>query len=418
MTMCIPFDFPPIKNVVHENLSPLRTSVIGNCCCRFRIRQARFQIRQELSPPIIFLLHILHFLSSVQLSSFHGWVAFLLYGGVSSFSSLWSLHFHILSGSIIISNQLQETMHRTYSLRSNRAPTASDLQNPIPVPPSSTKSPRFFGPGGLANSFRRSTAGSFGPELSRKLAQLVKMEKNVMRAIEVCSRERRDAARQLSLWGADNEDDVSDITDKLGVLIYEIGELEDQFIDRYDQYRITIKSIRDIEGSVQPSRDRKHKITDQIAYLKYKDPQSPKISILEQELVRAEAESLVAEAQLSNITREKLKASFSYQFDSIREYAEKVALIAGYGKALLELLDDSPVTPGETRPSYDGYEASKQIIIDCENALATWTFETAAVKPTLSFKVGDYEDELADDVDNLHVEDEEWNEEHQQAVGA
>lgn len=239
-----------------------------------------------------------------------------------------------------------------------------------------------------------------------------------MRAIEVCSRERRDAARQLSLWGADNEDDVSDITDKLGVLIYEIGELEDQFIDRYDQYRITIKSIRDIEGSVQPSRDRKHKITDQIAYLKYKDPQSPKISILEQELVRAEAESLVAEAQLSNITREKLKASFSYQFDSIREYAEKVALIAGYGKALLELLDDSPVTPGETRPSYDGYEASKQIIIDCENALATWTFETAAVKPTLSFKVGDYEDELADDVDNLHVEDEEWNEEHQQAVGA
>ena len=306
-------------------------------------------------------------------------------------------------------------MHRTYSLRTARAPTASDLQNPVPVPVSSTKTPRFFGPGGLASSFRRTTAGSFGPDLSRKLAQLVKMEKNVMRAIEVCSRERRDAARQLSLWGADNEDDVSDITDKLGVLIYEIGELEDQFIDRYDQYRITIKSIRDTEGSVQPSRDRKYKVTDQIAYLKYKDPQSPKITILEQELVRAEAESLVAEAQLSNITREKLKASFSYQFDSIREYAEKVALIAGYGKALLELLDDSPVTPGETRPSYDGYEASKQIIIDCENSLANWTFETAAVKPTLSFKVGDYEDELADDVNGLSVEDQEaWNEEDEE----
>lgn len=298
-------------------------------------------------------------------------------------------------------------MHRTYSLRQSRAPTASDLQNPVAVPVSSTKGNRFFGPGGLANSFRRSTAGGFGPELSRKLTQLVKMEKNVMRAIEVTYRERKDAARQLSAWGADNEDDVSDITDKLGVLIFEIGELEDQFIDRYDQYRITLKSIRDIEGSVQPSRDRKHKITDQIAYLKYKDPQSPKITILEQELVRAEAESLVAEAQLSNITREKLKAAFSYQFDSIREMTEKVALISGYGKALLELLDDSPVTPGETRPSYDGYEASKQIIIDAENALASWTFENAAVKPTLSFKTGDYEDELADGVDHLDVDEEE-----------
>ena len=46
------------------------------------------------------------------------------------------------------------------------------------------------------------------------------------------------------------------MTDKLGVLLYEIGELEDQYVDRYDQYRVTIKSIRNIEASVQPSRDR------------------------------------------------------------------------------------------------------------------------------------------------------------------
>ena len=81
-----------------------------------------------------------------------------------------------------------------------------------------------------------------------------------MRSIEITSRERKDVAKQLSLWGETNEDDISDITDKLGVLIFEIGELEDQFIDRYDQYRITLKSIRDIEGSVQPSRERKQKL--------------------------------------------------------------------------------------------------------------------------------------------------------------
>lgn len=103
----------------------------------------------------------------------------------------------------------------------------------------------------------------------------------------------------------------------------------------------------------------KQKITDQIAQLKYKEPNSPRIVVLEQELVRAEAESLVAEAQLSNITREKLKAAFTYQFDALREHSEKLAIIAGYGKHLLELVDDTPVTPGETRNAYDGYEASK-----------------------------------------------------------
>lgn len=106
----------------------------------------------------------------------------------------------------------------------------------------------------------------------------------------------------------------------------------------------------------------KQKITDQIAQLKYKEPNSPRIVVLEQELVRAEAESLVAEAQLSNITREKLKSAFTYQFDALREHSEKLAIIAGFGKHLLELVDDTPVTPGETREAYDGYEASKAYV--------------------------------------------------------
>lgn len=211
--------------------------------------------------------------------------------------------------------------------------------------------------------------------------------------------------QQLSYWGESCDDDVSDVTDKLGVLIYEMGELEDQYVDRYDQYRVTMKSIRNIEASVQPSRDSmftrwlyiisvliltsfvspgKQKITDQIAHLKYKEPHSPRIVVLEQELVRAEAESLVAEAQLSNITREKVKAAFAYQFDALREHCEKLAMIAGYGKHLLELIDDTPVTPGETRNAYDGYDASRAIIQDCEDALTHWVSSNAAVSSKLS----------------------------------
>ncbi|KAK3996125.1 putative sphingolipid long chain base-responsive protein [Cladorrhinum sp. PSN332] len=276
-------------------------------------------------------------------------------------------------------------MHRTYSMRSSRAPTASQIQNP-PPPPSSTKTGRFFrgGLGRLGHALRGKTAGAFGPDLAKKLSQLVKMEKNVMRSLELVAKERMEVAQQLSIWGEACDEDVSDVTDKLGVLLYEIGELEDQYVDRYDQYRVTMKSIRNIEASVQPSRDRKQKITDQIAQLKYKEPNSPRIVVLEQELVRAEAESLVAEAQLSNITREKIKAAYTYQFDALREHCEKVAIIAGYGKHLLELIDDTPVTPGETRAAYDGYEASKAIIQDCEDSLTNWVEQKAAVSAKLS----------------------------------
>ncbi|KAL4784544.1 Eisosome component PIL1-domain-containing protein [Aspergillus varians] len=274
-------------------------------------------------------------------------------------------------------------MHRTYSMRQSRLPTASQIESP-PPPLSTTKTNRWMGRGGIGHAFRKNAAGAFGPDLARKLSQLVKMEKNVMRSMELVSKERMETAQQLSIWGENCDEDVSDITDKLGVLLYEVGELEDLYVDRYDQYRVTIKSIRNIEASVQPSRDRKQKITDEIAKLKYKDPNSPRIVVLEQELVRAEAESLVAEAQLSNITREKLKAAFQYQFDALREHCEKVAMIAGYGKHLLDLIDDTPVTPGETRQAYDGYDASKAIIQDCEDSLANWVTSKATVKSSLS----------------------------------
>lgn len=148
------------------------------------------------------------------------------------------------------------------------------------------------------------------------------------------------------------------------------------------------ETVRFLHSNAPPLRltifPGKQKITDQIAQLKYKEPNSPKIVVLEQELVRAEAESLVAEAQLSNITREKLKAAFTYQFDALREHSEKMAIIAGFGKHLLELVDDTPVTPGETRQAYDGYETSKAVIQDCEDALTNWVEQNAAVKSNLS----------------------------------
>lgn len=61
-----------------------------------------------------------------------------------------------------------------------------------------------------------------------------------------------------------------------------------------------------------------------------------------------------------------------------------MAVIAGYGKHLLDLVDDAPVTPGETRHSYDGYEASKSIIQDCEEALTNWVSSKSVVKAPMS----------------------------------
>lgn len=96
---------------------------------------------------------------------------------------------------------------------------------------------------------------------------------------------------------------MSDISDKVGVILSELGAQEDSYAHNLDDARGILKTIRNTEKSVQPSRDSKGKIADEIQKLKLKEPQSTKLVILEQELVRAEAENLVAEAQLTNIVR-------------------------------------------------------------------------------------------------------------------
>lgn len=140
------------------------------------------------------------------------------------------------------------------------------------------------------------------PDLSKKLFKIIKSENHVIGSYEAASRERISIASQLSEWGeATGDDSVSDISDKLGVLLSEIGEQEDAFGQNLEDSRSVLKQIRNTESSVQPSRDTKAKIADEIAKLKYKEPQSAKIAQLEQELVRAEAQNLVAEAQLTNV---------------------------------------------------------------------------------------------------------------------
>jgi hypothetical protein len=139
-------------------------------------------------------------------------------------------------------------------------------------------------------------------ELSKKLYKLIKTENHAIGAYETAGRERLSIASQLSDWGeSTNDDSVSDISDKIGVILSEIGEQEDLFAQNLEDYRAILKQIRNIESSVQPSRDQKTKISDEIQRLKYKEPSSPKLVTLEQELVRAEAQNLVAEAQLTNI---------------------------------------------------------------------------------------------------------------------
>ncbi|KAH6648593.1 Eisosome component PIL1-domain-containing protein [Truncatella angustata] len=211
------------------------------------------------------------------------------------------------------------------------------------------------------------------PELSRKLYKVIKSSNNLVTAHDTAAKERSRIATELSEWGEHTNDEaVSDISDKVGVILSELGEQEENYAHNLEDSRGVLKAIRNTEKSVQPSRDNKAKITDEIQKLKVKEPQSTKLVVLEQELVRAEAENLVAEAQLSNITRQKLKEAYEAEFAAVIERAERQIILAKHGRRLLHLLDDSPMTPGDGQRAYKRGGEARQILNDAEDDLRKW----------------------------------------------
>ncbi|KAK8082198.1 hypothetical protein PG996_000979 [Apiospora saccharicola] len=257
-------------------------------------------------------------------------------------------------------------LHRALSVRSKKG---GDGGNTSQTSPTHRKGFTFA-----------SLRGSIQPELSRKLYRVIKCSNNLVSAHENAGRERTNIATQLSEWGEQTGDDgVSDISDKVGVILSELGDVEDNYAHGLEDARGVLKTIRNTEKSVQPSRDSKAKIADEIQKIKVKEPQSTRLVVLEQELIRAEAENLVAEAQLTNVTRQKLKEAYAAEFAAVIERAEKQIILAQHGRRLLALLDDSPVTPGDARESYQEGGAARQILNDAEDDLRKW--EPLEVEP-------------------------------------
>ncbi|KAK7745728.1 putative ubiquinone biosynthesis monooxygenase [Diatrype stigma] len=264
-------------------------------------------------------------------------------------------------------------MNRALSIRSNKGGSSSTAGGGS----SAGGGTSGGGHGGGRKGFSfASLRGSIQPELSRRLYRLIKSTNTLVTAHEAAGRERVAIATQLSEWGEQTRDEaVSDVSDKVGVILSEIGEQEDSYAHGLDEARERLKAIRNTERSVQPSRDGRDRIADEIQRLKLREPQSPRLVVLEQELVRAEAENLVAEAQLTNITRKKLKEAYEVEFAATIERAEKQVLLAKHGRRLLALLDDEPVTPGDARRTYTHAAQGRQILNDAEDDLKSWVLQ-------------------------------------------
>lgn len=170
-----------------------------------------------------------------------------------------------------------------------------------------------------------------------------------------------------------------------------------------------------------------------MAHLQKTNQTSPKRHEIETELAALDQDTQRAEIELGDFKRFALKEAFYIRFNAMVEYAEKMKMIGGFGKYIVDLLDVEPTAttgtgvdtpppppsstidlatttttpathpPNMMRKPYTSETQANLILNDCLLALEQWTPSEEDERPTLATQA--IHDAFDDEDANLLTED-------------
>ncbi|KAF9093977.1 hypothetical protein BGX23_002667 [Mortierella sp. AD031] len=218
--------------------------------------------------------------------------------------------------------------------------------------------------------------------------------KNIDSSLKTLDKETSAEAKLIATWGSNEGDDLADVCLRMSQLMEEVGLIQQAFGIRHVAYRKTIKSLKIQEMTLDENRKKKHDLTTQIAKLQKSNKENPiKMMELQTGLERVTAELLSQELELMQFKRVTLKEAFDTKFDAMLEYSEKMALIAGYGRAITLVIDTDTQVSDRMR-IYTGAEYTAGAVNQVKTAVSQWQPQPMNNAPERSHSVMS-QDELA-----------------------
>ena len=161
---------------------------------------------------------------------------------------------------------------------------------------------------------------------------------------------------------------------------------KNECIAKYQQYRRAIKAIREREDRLSDIREKKRALQGRIGTLKRSNnTKSPKLKEFTKELESLERDTHDTEMEMSDFKRFALQEAFYLRFNAMHEMAEKLSIIAGFGKYIVDLIDIEPTPHGQAnRKAYDKGPEAAQILADALVALDGWQPGEGEERPTLA----------------------------------
>lgn len=142
-----------------------------------------------------------------------------------------------------------------------------------------------------------------------------------------------------------------------------------------------MKSVRDREIKLIAVRERLRAVESKMQHVGHKVLKNKALEA-SRELSALEQECRVLEWDLSNYKRFAMREALYVRFNSITEYAEKLSMLAGFGKYLVDQIPGEPIHIGQPRNAYNGAETTNIILEDAFSAIDSWRPSEREQRPT------------------------------------
>ncbi|KZV71296.1 hypothetical protein PENSPDRAFT_606083 [Peniophora sp. CONT] len=198
--------------------------------------------------------------------------------------------------------------------------------------------------------------------------RIVTTEKGVALDFDAVNRDAQAQSKELYMWGKGEDSDLKDVTDRLAFLNYISGQLAGTLATKLNQARTPLKALRDNDATLLPRRQARAQLQTQIDRLEQNKDKGyeKRVVDLRDQLRKAEKDDDGAEKEAEIIKRKAIRESEHLKFEALREYGEKLSLIAQASGPVLDLLPSVPTN------AYDGEQKSGEMRAALQASLDNW----------------------------------------------
>ncbi|KAF9531987.1 Eisosome component PIL1-domain-containing protein [Crepidotus variabilis] len=198
--------------------------------------------------------------------------------------------------------------------------------------------------------------------------KIITIEKGVAMDFDNVSRDSKAQSKELYTWGQNEADDLKDVTDRLAYLNFVQGSLAASLSTKLESARVPIKALRDAETNLQPRKNIRLGIQSQIAKIEHDQNKAneARSQTLRDQLRKAESDDLPLEKEVDLLKRKAVRESEQIKWDAIREYGEKLVLLAQAASPIIAVL---PAVPPTAQTPYEGHGTTGAVRASLQRAL-------------------------------------------------